>query len=239
MTRDQIEVGELVVDVVRKDIKNVHLSVHPPTGRVTISAPAHLNLDTVRVFAIAKLPWIRQQQKKLLQQERETVREYLDRESHYVWGERYLMKVVERDAPPAISLMPNQILFQARPDVSQERKQEIMDGWYRGLIRDALPDLLSAWEPIVGVKPQRIHVQRMKTKWGSCNPATGSIRLNTDLAKKPRDCLEYILVHELVHLLEPTHNARFVALMDQFMPKWKSYRDLVNLLPVRHQDWGY
>ncbi len=239
MTRDQIEVGELVVDVVRKEIKNVHLSVHPPTGRVTIAAPTHLNLDTVRVFAIAKLPWIRQQQKKLLQQERETVREYLDRESHYVWGERYLMKVVERDAPPAISLTPNQILFQTRPDVSQERKQEMMDGWYRGLIRDALPDLLSAWEPIVGVKPHRIHVQRMKTKWGSCNPATGAIRLNTDLAKKPRDCLEYILVHELVHLLEPTHNARFVALMDQFMPKWKSHRDLVNLLPVRHEDWGY
>lgn len=237
--RTQIEIGEIVIDVVRKDIKNVHLSVHPPTGRVTVAAPAHMNLDTIRVFAIAKLGWIRQQQKKLLQQERETVREYLERESHYVWGERYLMKVIERDAPPSISLTPNQILFQTRPDIGQDKKQELMEAWYRGLIREALPELLAMWEPKIGVKTERVHVQRMKTKWGSCNPGTGAIRLNTDLAKKPRDCLEYILVHELVHLLEPTHNARFVGLMDRFMPKWQSHRDLVNMLPVRHESWGY
>lgn len=235
----QVQLGDLAVDVVRKDIKNVHLSVHPPTGRVTIAAPSRLSLDTIRVFAIAKLSWIRQQQKKLLEQEREMPREYLNRESHYVWGERYLLRIIEGDVPASVELSHRRMIFRARPGWNQRKKQELLEAWYREQLKVAAPPLIAKWERHMGVNVEKVFVQRMKTKWGSCNPRARTIRLNTDLAKKPRECLEYIVVHELVHLLEPTHNARFIALMDQFMPKWQGHRDALNRLPVRHERWGY
>lgn len=235
----EIKLGDLAVDVVRKDIKNIHLSVHPPTGRVTISAPARLSLDTIRVFAISKLGWIRRQQEKLLEQERESPREYLNRESHYVWGERYLLKVIEGDVQPSVELDHRKLVFRLLPGWNQTKKQEFVDAWYRGLLRAAVPPLLAKWERLMGVKTERYYVQRMKTKWGSCNPRARTIRLNTDLAKKPRECLEYIVVHELVHLLEPTHNARFLALLERYLPKWQSHRDALNRLPVRQETWSY
>jgi predicted metal-dependent hydrolase len=235
----QIQLGDIAVDVVRKDIKNVHLSVHPPTGRVTISAPSRLSIDTIRVFAISKLGWIRQQQKKLLEQERESPREYLNRESHYVWGRRYLLKVIEGEFPPSVELSHSQMIFRARPGWNQTKKQEFLEAWYREQLKAAVPPLFAKWEPLMGVKVSRVFVQRMKTKWGGCNTRARTIRLNTDLAKKPRECLEYIIIHELVHLIEPTHNARFTALMDQFAPRWRSRRQTLNRLPVRHENWGY
>lgn len=222
-----------------KDIKNLHLSVYPPAGRVRISAPLRMNLETIRLFAIAKLGWIKKQQKKLQEQERETPREYLDRESHYVWGKRYLLKLIESNQAPAVELKHSQILLQIRPGANEEKKQSIIEEWYREQLRQAIPTLLTKWEPLIGVKAKRFFVRKMKTKWGSCNPNSMSIRLNTDLAKKPPECLEYIVVHELLHLLEPTHNNRFMTLMDQFMPDWQFYRDQLNKLPVRHDDWDY
>ena len=235
----QIQLGDMTVAVVRKDIKNVHLSVHPPTGRVTIAAPAHMGLDTIRVFAITKLAWIRKQQDKLQQQEREAPREFLDRESHYVWGKRYLLKVIEIDQAPAIELKHSKMLLHVRPDTGQTKCQTIVDEWYRQQLRLAAMPLITKWEARLGVKVERVFVQRMKTKWGSCNHHARTIRLNTDLAKKPLECLEYLVVHELVHILEPTHNARFVALMNQYMPKWSSLQDALNRLPVRHEHWSY
>ena len=235
----QIHVGDMAVDVVRKDIKNVHLSVHPPTGRVTIAAPSRMTLDTIRVFAISKLAWIRQQQRKLQAQERETPREFLPRESHYVWGRRYLLTVIDGAQPATVTLSHSRIVLRVRPGADRAKRQAILDEWYREQIKKAVPQLVAKWEPLMDVKVARIHVQRMKTKWGSCNAAAGAIRLNTDLAKKPRECLEYLVVHEMAHLLEPTHNARFVALMDRFMPKWQSFREALNRLPVRHEHWGY
>ena len=237
--QSQITVGGVTVDVVLKAIRNVHLSVHPPTGRVTIAAPLHMSLDTVRLFAIAKVGWIRQQQDKLNQQDRESEREFLSRESHYVWGERYLMEVIEADAPPTVDLKHKRMVFQIRPGMDSEKKKELLDSWYRELLREALPPLMATWEPRLGVKASSVSVRRMKTKWGGCNPIAKTILLNTDLAKKPRECLEYIVVHELVHLLEPTHNQRFIDLMDHHMPKWQSHRQLLNSLPVRHENWGY
>ena len=234
----QIELGEIAVDVVKKDIKNLHLSVYPPAGKVRISAPLRMNLDTIRVFAISKLGWIKQQQKKLQEQERETPREYLDRESHYVWGKRYLLKVFESDAAPAVELKHNTMHLWVRPGTSEEKKQEVIDEWYRAQLKQAVPALIAKWEPLMGVNVPRFFVQRMKTKWGSCNPNAKSIRLNTELAKKPLECLEYVVVHEMVHLLEPTHNSRFIALMDSFIPQWQFYRDALNRLPVRYEDWG-
>jgi predicted metal-dependent hydrolase len=237
--RTRIQLGNIGVDVVRKDIKNVHLSVHPPTGRVRIAAPERMSLDTVRVFAIAKLPWIKRQQQKLQEQERETPREYIDQESHYVWGRRYLLKVIEIDRPRSVELNHSRMVLLVRPGTDTTKRQAILDDWYREQLRSALPPLIEKWERLIGVKVGQIFVQRMKTKWGSCNHRAGSIRLNTDLARKPRECLEYILVHEMIHLLEPTHNERFMTLMDQFMPKWQSHRDVLNRLPVRHDSWDY
>jgi predicted metal-dependent hydrolase len=235
----RIQLGILALDLIRKDIKNVHLSVHPPTGRVRIAAPRHMSIDTVRVFAISKLPWIKKQQTKLQEQERESPREYIDRESHYVWGRRYLLKVIEADRPPSVELSHGRLLLSVRPGTGPSKRHEILEEWYREELRKAAQVLIRKWERLMGTSVRRLFVQRMKTKWGSCNHRVHSIRLNTDLAKKPRECLEYIVVHEMVHFLEPTHNARFVALMDQFMPKWQSYRDALNQLPVRHESWQY
>jgi len=235
----QIAFGDITVDVVLKDIKNIHLSVYPPSGRVRIAAPSRMRLDTIRVFAISKLGWIKQQQKKLQGQERDTPREYLDRESHYLWGKRYLLKVIEGNAAPSVALQHSRMLLRVRPGTAAKKKQAIIEAWYRQQLKKAVPPLIVKWEPLLGVKIERFFVQRMKTKWGSCNHGTHSIRLNTELAKKPRECLEYIVVHEMTHVLEPTHNARFVALMDQCIPQWQFYRDQLNRLPVSHEDWAY
>jgi predicted metal-dependent hydrolase len=233
-----MHLGEIAVDVVLKDIKNIHLSVHPPGGKVRIAAPLRMDLDTIRVFAITKLAWVKNQQKKLREQERETPREYLDRESHYVWGKRYLLKLVEKEAAPSVELKHNKMILQLRPAARHEKKQEVLDAWYREQLKAALPALIARWEMVIGVKIEKIFVQKMKTKWGSCSPVTGNLRLNTDLAKKPLQCLEYIVVHELTHLLERHHNDRFTTLMDSYMPQWRQCREMLNGLPLVHQVWG-
>jgi predicted metal-dependent hydrolase len=235
----RIKLGDIPVDVVKKDIKNVHLSVYPPSGRVRISAPKRMKLETIRVFAISKLGWIKQQQRRLREQERETEREYVERESHYLWGRRYLLTVRERDERPSIELTHTRMILTVRPGADQVAKEALVARWYRDQIKAAMPQLLARWEPRIGVKVERFYVQRMKTKWGSCNHEARTIRLNTELAKKPKECLEYIVVHEMVHLLEPTHSARFAGLMDEFMPRWKFQRQVLNRLPVRREEWGY
>ncbi len=235
----QFQLGDIPIEVVSKDIKNLHLSVLPPSGRVRISAPKHMGLDAVRVFAIDNLPWIRRQQSKMKEQERETPREYLERESHYLWGQRYLLKVLEVDQPPSVELDHNRLVLQVRPGTDIARRQEILEGWYREELRAAAMPMIDKWQRLMEVEVQRFFIQRMKTRWGSCNPKTGSIRLNTDLAKKPRECLEYIIVHEMTHLIEHTHNEHFVELMDTFMPKWQYHRDVLNRLPVRHEKWDH
>lgn len=235
----QIQLGDVMVDVVQKDIKNLHLSVHPPTGRVTISAPLRMKSETIRVFAITKLGWIKQQQKKQREQVRESPRDYVERESHYLWGRRYLMSLIEEETPPSVEVSGNRIKLRVRPGTSPDKRADLMEQWYRTELRKTLPALLSKWQKIIGVAASKVFVQRMKTKWGSCNPKAGAVRFNTELAKKPPLCLEYIVAHELVHLLEKSHNARFVAMMDRFMPKWRTTQQLLNDLPVRHEDWSY
>ena len=237
--RDVLDLGELHAEVTRKAIKHVHLSVLPPAGKVRVAAPQGMPLDTIRLFVVSKLPWIRAQQRKLLAQERETPREYLNKESHYLWGKRYLLDIRFAEAPPTINLTPRILHLQVRPNTDQARCEEVLDSWYRQQVRDAVPLLLAKWEPLLGVNAKKVFVQRMKTKWGSCTPSSGYIRLNTDLAKKPPECLEYIVVHELVHLLEPSHNQRFISLMDLYLPHWQHLKTQLNNLPVRHEDWHY
>lgn len=235
----QIKLGGIAVDVVLKDIKNIHLSVHPPTGRVRISAPSRMKMDTVRVFAISKLAWIREQQKRLRDQEREAPRELLDRESHYVWGQRCLLEIVVSEEPSGILLMNRRLVLTVRPGTRKRMKEEMLAQWYRDEIKAVVPQLIAKWQQVLDVEVRKFYVQRMRTRWGSCNSRSRTIRLNTELAKKPEDCLDYIVLHEMVHLLEPKHGRRFVELMDQFMPKWQYLRQRLNRLPIGHADWDY
>jgi predicted metal-dependent hydrolase len=237
--KSTIRLGELAIRVARKDIKNVHLSVHPPSGRVTISAPRRLGLDTIRAFAITRLGWIREQQRKLREQERETRRDYIERESHYLWGRRYLLRVVEKDEPPRIAVKGNRLLLQVRPGTAKPKKRELFEEWYRLQLREALADLVDKWRERLGVDLAGIHVQRMRTKWGSCNAPRRTIRLNTDLVRKPRQCLEYILVHELIHFQVRRHDDKFIALMDTHLPNWRHLRQQLNSMPLAHEHWDY
>ncbi|WP_419788124.1 M48 family metallopeptidase [Pseudodesulfovibrio sp.] len=235
----RIDLGEIPIDVVRKDIKNIHLSVNPPDGKVRISAPSRIGLDTLRVFAISKLAWIKKEQRKMREQERETPREYIERESHYLWGKRYLMDVVEAEQSPSVEIKHKKLVLSVRPGAPEKKRREVIDEWYRASLREKAIPMISKWESRLGVKVNRLFVQRMKTRWGSCNPERGYVRINTHVAKKPAKCLEYLIVHEMLHMIEPTHNANFIALLEKHMPQWEQLRRLLNRLPVSHEEWRY
>lgn len=235
----QLILGDIVADVLLKDIKNVHLSVYPPSGHVRISAPDGMSLENIRAYALSKLDWIRRQQTKLREQERITPREYVDGESHYVWGKRYRLRVVESYDSVGVTLRGSSLILKVRPGTDAVRREELVETWLRAQLKPVIAELISKWEPKLGVTLQNFHVQRMKTKWGSCSPSRRAIRVNSELAKKPVECLEYIVVHELMHLIEPSHNSRFIRLMDENFPKWKFNREELNRLPVRHEDWKY
>ena len=235
----QLQLGRISVDVLQKDIKNIHLSVYPPTGRVRISAPTRMDLDTIRVFAISKLSWIKKQQDKLRIQEREAPREYLNRESHYFNGKRYLLKVIEQSAVPRVELKHSIIELHVRPQTNKEKMKSILDEWYRSQLKASLPDLIRKWEKKMNVKVNEFGIKKMKTKWGTCIREAKRIWLNLELAKKPKECLEYIVVHEMVHLLERNHNDRFISLMNELMPKWRFYKEELNRRPLRHEHWSY
>jgi hypothetical protein len=234
-----LQLGDIAIEVVREDTKNVHLSVHPPDGHVRISTPRHLSTEALRAFAISQLGWIRQEQRRLREQARESPREHLDREPHYVWGRPCLLGIVERTAPPAVEWRQERLILSVWPGTGAARRAELLETWYREQVRAAGEALLPAWQETLGVRAERLYVRRMRTRWGSCNPATRTVRLNTVLATKPAECLEYILVHELLHLLEPSHNARFVALMDAHLPDWRHRGELLNSLPLRPVNWNY
>lgn len=236
---EQMQLGNIFVDVVHKDIKNIHLSVYPPTGRVRISAPSRMDMDTIRVFAISKLGWIKRQQTKLKSQEREAPREFLNRESHYFKGKRYLLKVIEQDAAPWVELKHSKIELHVRPQTSKEKMESILDEWYRSQLKALLPALIEKWEKKIDVQVNEFGIKKMKTRWGTCNREAKRIWLNLELAKKPGECLEYIVVHEMVHLLERNHNDRFILLMNEFMPKWRFHKEELNRSPLRHEDWEY
>jgi len=229
---ETIQLGELSIEVTRKAIKNVHLSVHPPHGHVTVAAPSSSRLEVIRAYAISKLGWIRDQQAKLKAQARETPRKFVERESHYLWGRRYLLNVIERDTRPGVSLSHKHITLTVRPGSSQEKRAEVVHEWHKSLLHEAVPQLIARWEHKLGVKVTGYYLQRMKTKWGSCNHQAGNIRLNTELVKKPKDLLEYIIVHEMAHLIEPTHSERFMHLLDLHYPSWREARDELNALPI-------
>lgn len=235
----ELNIGGVSVDVVFKDIKNVHLSVHPPTGRVRIAAPARMKIETVRVFAISKLGWIRKQQTKLRAQEREFPREYLERESHYLWGHRYLMRLVEGERPSGTVSSHRTLVLTVPPGATAEKRQQILEAWYRAEMKAALERLIAKWEKRLAVRVERAFVQKMKTKWGSSTPRLRNIRLNLELAKKPPACLDYVVLHEMLHFIVPNHSERFAALLDHHLPQWRAIRQALNETPLAHVDWPH
>ena len=234
-----IKLNDIEIEVEQKDIKNIHLSIYPPHGAVRIAAPNRMNLDTIRVFAISKLSWIKKERTAFQNQQREMPREYLTRESHYFLGKRYLLKVIEVDEKPKVTLKFDEIELYIRPNTTTEKRKAILNEWYRIELKKRVPALIEKWETKIGVQSNEFGIKKMKTKWGTCNTEAKRIWLNLELARKPLICLEYIIVHELIHLIERSHNQRFVSLMDEFMPLWRSHRELLNALPFSHVDWKY
>lgn len=234
---ETIELGDVSISVTRKDIKNVHLSVHPPEGRVTLVAPSSTRLEVARAYAISKLSWIRDQQRKLEAQARESPRQFVERESHYVWGRRYLMVVAYQEARPSVSLDHKRITLTVRPGSDTQKRAKVMHEWQKRQLHAVVPALIKKWERKLSVKVASYYLQRMKTKWGSCNHQAENIRLNTELVKKPKDLLEYVIVHEMVHLLEPTHNERFISILEEHYPTWREARAELNELPLTAEAW--
>ena len=232
-----LQIGEISILVTQKAIQHVHLSVHPPDGRVTLVAPSATRLDVARAYAITRLGWIRRQQEKFRSQTRETPRRFVERESHFLWGRRHLLTVVHRDAKPSVSLDHKRITLTVRPGSDSGKRAEIIHEWHKSLLHEVVPALIQKWEPKLNVKVAGYFLQRMKTKWGGCNHREGHIRLNTELVKKPKDLLEYVIVHEMAHLLEPTHSERFITILQENYPTWREARAELNELPLSAESW--
>lgn len=230
---EQIEVNGLLVAIVRKEIKNLHLGVYPPDGRIRVAAPFAVSDEAVRHAIIMRQGWIRKQQARFALQERQSQREMIDGESHYFAGQRYRLKIIESSGSSAVLLCGKATMeLHVLHGSSREKREEILLRWYREQLKELIPGIISKWEPILGVAVAEWGVKRMKTKWGSCNPDKCRIWLNLELAKKDVKCLEYIVLHEMVHFLERTHNDRFREYMDRFMPSWKVLRDELNQAPL-------
>ena len=234
------QVRGIKVEVVRKDIKNLHLGVYPPMGRVRVAVPLVISDEAVRLAVIDKLGWIKRQKTRFAQQPRQSQREMVNGESHYFLGKRYRLRVHEVDAPARVAVrgIASLDLF-VRPDTLPEQRDAVLQRWYRDQLKGLVPALMAKWQPVIGVQANHWGIKKMKTKWGSCNPTTKRLWLNLELAKKPQVCLEYIVVHELVHLLERRHSERFTALMDRFLPNWRVCRDVLNSGVLGHETWDY
>lgn len=235
---ETLRVGELSVELIRKAVKHVHLSVHPPEGRVTLVAPTGTRSEVARAYAISRLGWIRKQQARFAGQARELPRRFVARESHYLWGRRYLLAVEHQDAKPRVKLDHRRVTLVVRPGSSESARARVMHEWHKSLLHQTVPRLIAKWESRLRVRVAGYFLQRMKTKWGGCNPRARHIRLNTELVKKPKDLLEYVVVHEMIHLIEPTHSERFVALLDELYPKWREARAELNELPLGATAWA-
>ena len=238
--RLQMEVRGIPVEVVRKDIRNLHVGVYPPNGRVRVAAPLRLDDEAVRLAVVSRLAWIRRQRRSFAEQDRQSQRQMVTGESHYYLGRRYRLIVTEHDGRPAVRL-PNssRMMLRVWPGTSREEREAIIQRWYRRRLREQIPPLLAKWEAKAGVIVAEVRIKKMKTRWGSCNRDARRIWLNLELAKKPLLCLEYILVHEMVHILERHHNDRFLRLMRSLMPDWRLHRDELNRAPLAHEEWEY
>lgn len=238
--REWLDVGGISVEVVRKNIKNLHLGVYPPDGRVRMAIPHRLDQEDAKLAVITRLPWIKRKRDGFQEQDRQSEREMVTGESHYFEGRRYRLEVVESSEPPSISIRGNRTLeLRIRPRTPAEKRRNLLNHWYRDRLRERVPGLIEKWEPVVGVSVSEWRLRRMRTKWGTCNREARRIWINSELAKKPPSCLEYILVHEMVHFIERNHTETFKEHMDRILPRWRTQRDELNAAPLSHEEWRY
>lgn len=228
----------IAIDVVYKDIKNLHIAVYPPLGRVRVAAPARLDEDHIRLAVIQRLPWIKRQRQQLQDAARQSPREMVTGESHYVWGVRHRLKVIERPGRAHLEIDGDRMLMYVSEGFGTEARVKLLQDWQRNQLRAEIPSIIAKWEPKIGREVPRWSIRRMKTKWGSCNRETGHIWFNLELTKKHPRCLEYIVVHEMTHLLERNHGGRFTKLMDGFIPDWRRRRDDLNSAPLADEKWA-
>ena len=234
---EHLSIGGFDVEVTKKDIKNIHLTVHPPTGVVKVSAPLETDTQIVKAFALSKLEWIKRHHHRLANQARESQRELINRESINVWGQRYLLKIESFKSGDRVELKGKHLILRVRDNENKQTKTQILERWYRDELRKKANRVISQWESQFGASVQKLYIQRMKTKWGSCSPVSKSIRLNTELVHKHNEALEFVVVHELIHFIEATHNERFYNLLDSALPKWKSIRQNLNEAPLSYATW--
>lgn len=238
VTEPRFTVSGIPVAVVRKPIGSLRFAVQPPDGAVRVTVPLDVSDDTIRLAVIDKLPWIKRQRATFVAQPRQSPRAMVTGETHYVFGRACRLRIVEEDGPVRIALpRKGELVVRARPGLTQEQRERAMQTWYRERLKEVVPDLVTKWERLLGVKATAVGIKRMKTRWGTCNTTARRIWINLELAKKPQRCLEYIVAHELVHLVERTHSAKFVRLLDRYMPRWKAYRAELNAAPLAHQQW--
>jgi len=232
-----IIIEDIKIEVEQKNIKNINLRIYPPDGKVKITAPKRLHIDTIAEFARSKLDWIRKKQEKFNNRPQKIKLNYVSNEVHYFLGKKYLLKVLVHNSPPRVILGEKEILMFIRTNTTLEKRKNIMDAWFRSQLKSLLPTLIKEWGEKIRVKADACRIRKMHTRWGSCNITKKRIWLNLELAKKPLECLEYVIVHELVHLLERKHNSVFRSHMDRFLPDWRNRKDLLNHFPNKHPDW--
>ncbi|TGM58460.1 M48 family metallopeptidase [Leptospira adleri] len=236
---NRFQLGDIEVELIQKEIRNLHLSVNPPNGRVRISAPLTMKFETIRVYAISKLAWIKKQKRKFKNQERESRREYIARESHYFLGKRYLLRVFKTENLQNLDLKHNSIDLYITDSTTWNKKNEVLKKWYRDRLKEVSVPLIQKWTKNLKLDNVEFSIRSMKTRWGTCNPSKRKIWLNLELAKKPKDCIEFIIAHELIHILEKNHTVRFFSLLNHHYPNWKEAQEKLNRLPISHIDWDY
>lgn len=238
--RTTLEISDLLVELVRKDIKNVHLSVLPPDGRVRLSAPLSMTEDSARLAVVMRWSWIRKKQKEFTSQRREAFREYVNGESHYFDGQKYLLSLVEAEMAAKVCVAGNgRIELHCRADASHLAKQRAFGIFYRHHLNSLVDRTLASYCRAFEVQEPEVRIQRMRTKWGSCNAKSQRLLINLELAKKPRQCFEYILAHELAHLRVRYHNQEFLKILENVLPDWAHRRDILNSLPLAYDEWAY
>jgi predicted metal-dependent hydrolase len=240
ISRQRLDVGGITVEVVRKEIRHLHIGVYPPGGRVRVAAPARIDEEAVRLAVVSRLGWIQRKRRAFEEQVRQSQREMVTGESYYFQGRRYLLQVIEDNGFPSVRLAgPTSIELRVRRSSDRQARELVLHRWYRQELRSQIPSLLAKWEPAFGESVAEVRIKKMKTLWGSCNASSRRIWLNLELAKKPPSCLAFILVHEMLHFVVRHHNERFREKMDAVLPTWRTYRDELNRAPLAHDDWAY
>jgi len=235
----KIRVSNLMIDTIKKDIKNIHLGVYPPDGRIRVAAPLKTSNETIRLLILSKKSWIRKQQKKLLNQERQSKREYVSGESHYLFGKRYRLNVIHTDKKPKIEIKKKTYIdFHVSQNLTTKQREKIFENFYRSKITKLVPILAKKWQKKIGVKVSEIKIRKMKTKWGTCNPVGKQIILNLELVKQPQHCIDYVIVHELAHLIEKNHSEKFIDIIEAVLPNWEITKDELNKGPLGYYKWA-